>query len=56
MDRLDVVTGRRELFATVQPASAAVSGLRNLVITPEGAIAYTYGRSRSTLYVINGLR
>jgi hypothetical protein len=56
VDRLDVATGRRELFATVQPASAAVSGLRNLVITPDGAIAYTYGRSRSTLYVINGLR
>jgi hypothetical protein len=56
VDRLDVVTGRRELFATVQPASAAVSGLRNLVITPDGAIAYTYGRSRSTLYVISGLK
>jgi hypothetical protein len=56
VDRLDVATGRRELFATVQPASAAVSGLRNLVITPDGAIAYTYGRSRSTLYVISGLK
>ena len=56
VDRIDVTTGRRELFTTVQPASAAVSGLQYLVVTPGGALAYSYGRSRSTLYVISGLK
>jgi hypothetical protein len=56
VDRIDMDTGRRDLFATVQPASAAVSGLQNLVVTPDGAFAYSYGRSRSTLYVISGLK
>src|SRR6185503_11173910 len=56
VDRLDVATGRRELFATLQPASAAVSGLRALVVTPDGSIAYHYVRSRSALYVISGLK
>ena len=38
------------------PASAAVSGLSNLIVTPRGALVYNYGRSRSALYVISGLK
>jgi len=56
VERLDVATGRRELFTTLHPASAAVSGLRNLIVTPDGALVYHYGRSRSALYVISGLK
>jgi hypothetical protein len=37
-------------------ASAAVSGLSSLFVTPSGALVYNYGRSRSALYVIGGLK
>ena len=56
VERVDVATGRRTLYTTLQPASAAVSGLSSLFVTPAGALVYNYGRSRSALYVISGLK
>ena len=56
VERVDVATGRRTLYTTLQPASAAVSGLSSLFVTPGGALVYNYGRSRSALYVISGLK
>jgi hypothetical protein len=56
IEKVDVATGRREPFATVQPATAAVSGLVNLFVSPSGAVVYNYGRVRSSVYVISGLK
>jgi len=56
IERVDVATGRRTLYATLHTASAAVSGLAGLFVTPGGALVYNYGRSRSALYVISGLK
>jgi eukaryotic-like serine/threonine-protein kinase len=56
IEKLDVATGRRELFATLQPTTAAVSGLINLIVTPSGSMVYDYARVRSSLYVISGLK
>jgi hypothetical protein len=56
IDRLTIATGRRDLLTTLQTASAAVSGVRSVFVTPRGAIFYNYARDRSTLYVISGLK
>jgi hypothetical protein len=56
VERFDIATGRRELHTTVEPLTAAVSGLSYLLVTPSGAVVYNYSRSRSALYAISGLR
>ena len=53
IETLDVTTGRRAPFTTLQTASATVSGLLNLIV---GTIVYNYARNRSQLYVISGLK
>ena len=47
---------RVQIATTLQSASAAVSGVRSLFVTPGGAMVYNYSRTRSVLYVINGLK
>jgi hypothetical protein len=56
VDRLEVASGRRTAWKTIRPLSPAVSGLAGVTVTPDGAIGYTYSRSRSELYVIRGLK
>jgi hypothetical protein len=56
IDRVEIATGKRSVVTTVRPATAAVSGVNNLVMTPSGSIVYGYARNRSTLYVISGVR
>ena len=45
--------GRR---GTLHPTHAAVTGLRRLVASPDGHLAYSYDNTRSELYVIQGLK
>jgi hypothetical protein len=54
IEKVDMATGRREAFSTLKPATAAVSGLIRLVVTPSGTAVYNYGRVRSSVYVISG--
>jgi hypothetical protein len=56
VDRIDVASGRRSAWKTIRPLNPALSGVRGLIVAPDGAIAYGYGRSRSELYVIKGLK
>jgi hypothetical protein len=56
IERLNIKTGHRDPYTTLQTASAAVSGVRSVFVTPSGAIFYNYARNRSTLYVISGLK
>jgi Tol biopolymer transport system component len=56
--RLDLASGRRELWKELHPSDAA--GIRNLVrlrITPDGkSIAYGLVRTASELYLVEGLK
>jgi len=55
--RLDVATGRRELWRTLMPADAGGVSLIVPLPTPSGdSYAYCYGRTLSDLYVVDGLR
>ena len=56
VDRIDLASGRRELWSEVRPLDAAVSGLRELIAAPDGRLIYSYERDRSRLFVISGLR
>lgn len=55
VDRLDVDSGARSAWRTVRPTQATVTGVAWLVAAPDGALAYSYVRPRSQLYVIHGL-
>jgi hypothetical protein len=52
IDRLEVSFGRRSLLKTVHPLNVAVSGLYNVTVSPDGAVAYGYRADASQLYVI----
>jgi hypothetical protein len=41
---------------TIKPMQSAVAGLARVVAAPDGAIVYSYARTRSELYVISGLK
>ena len=56
IDRIEIASGRRSEWKTIRPIGAAVSGINTLVVSPDGAVAYSYDESRSELYVIQGLR
>jgi hypothetical protein len=56
LKEVDLTTGRRETFSTLKPATAAVSGLITLFVTPSGTAVYNYARVRSSVYVISGLK
>jgi dipeptidyl aminopeptidase/acylaminoacyl peptidase len=55
--RMDVASGRRELWRTLMPADAGGVSLIVPLPTPRGdSYAYCYGRTLSDLYVVDGLR
>jgi len=56
VERVDVTTGRRTIVTTIRPLEAALSGFRAVFAAPDGALAYSYSRDASQLYVIKGLK
>jgi hypothetical protein len=56
--RVDVATGRRELFKTLSPPDpAGVQGIGRVVVTPDGqSYCYTYSQTLASLHVVEGLR
>ncbi len=55
--RLDLATGRRELWKEFMPDPAGIFEVLPLVITPDGkSYAYTYGRQFSDLFLVDGLK
>jgi serine/threonine protein kinase/Tol biopolymer transport system component len=56
IERIDVGSGRRSAWKTVRSLNPAVTGFSTLMVAPDGAVGYGYGRSRSELYVIKGLK
>ena len=55
--RIDLATGRRELWKEIKPRDpTAFGGFSNIVFTPDRkAYAYTLARYISTLYLVDGL-
>jgi WD40 repeat protein len=58
VSRLEIATGRRQLWKQLQPPDATgVYSILNVRVTPDGrAYAYSYKRVLSQLYIANGLR
>jgi hypothetical protein len=56
VDRVNVSTGRRTPWKTVNPTHAAVTGLGGIIASTAGHLAYTYYNQRSELYLIQGLK
>jgi serine/threonine protein kinase len=58
IDKVDVVTGVRTAWKTVQPAdTVGLEGINQVLVTPDGS-AYCYGylRTLSALFVIEGVK
>ena len=47
---------RRAVWKTIRPLNPAVSDLMDLIVPPDGAVAYLYRADASQLYVIKGLK
>jgi Tol biopolymer transport system component len=57
IDRLDVVTGRRELWKELKTPDSVGVQIGQVVMTPDGkSYAYSFQRDTSTLYLAEGLR
>ncbi len=57
INRLDVKTGRKELWKELKTPDPVGVQIRDAVITPDGkSYAYSYQRDISTLYLAEGLR
>jgi hypothetical protein len=58
VDRVDLTTGRRELWKTIQPADpVGVDSVFRIVVTPGGkAYCHDYVRFLSELFVVEGLK
>jgi eukaryotic-like serine/threonine-protein kinase len=57
IDRLNVMTGRQELWKEITTPDAVGVQLHELVMTPDGnSYAYSFQRDISTLYLVEGLR
>jgi hypothetical protein len=56
--RLDVATGRKDLWKTLMPSDAAgIGSIVPVIPTPDGSsYVYTYARTLSDLYLVEGLR
>jgi Tol biopolymer transport system component len=55
--RLDLATGRKELWRTLMPADAAGVGSLSSFPTPDGsAYVYSYTRTLSDLFLVEGVR
>jgi hypothetical protein len=57
VDRIDVSTGRREAWKTIQPADpVGVDAVATILVTPDGkAYCHDYIRVLSELFVVEGL-
>ena len=57
VDRIDVATGRRTPWKTIQPADpVGVDGIFRILITPDGSTyCHDYLRILSELFVVEGL-
>ena len=57
VERVDIATGRRELWRSLMPADAGgVAEIGPLPTTSGESYAYSYGRTLSDLYVVEGLK
>jgi hypothetical protein len=58
VDRIDISTGRREVWKTIQPADpVGVETIFRILVTPDGmAYCHDYMRTLSELFVVEGLR
>jgi hypothetical protein len=58
MYRVDMTTGRRELWKEIGPSdTAGVTGVAHVILTPDGAsYVYNYARTLSDLYLVDGVR
>jgi hypothetical protein len=55
--RVDLATGRRELFKKIGPSDPAGVSLADVAFTPDGkSYAYSYFNALSQLYLVKGLR
>jgi Tol biopolymer transport system component len=55
--RVDVATGRKEVWREISPPDRVGVTIREAVITPDGkSYAYSYQRDISTLYLAEGLK
>ena len=56
--KIDVVTGRQQVVATLAPGDAAgLIGISPVALSPDGkSYAYSYRRTLSELYVVDGLK
>jgi hypothetical protein len=53
----DPATGKEEPWREIVPADAAgINALQGFRIAPNGAYAYSYFRSLSTLFLVEGVR
>ncbi len=58
VDRIDISTGRREAWKTIQPADpVGVDIVIRILVTPDGkGYCHDYIRSLSELFVVEGLK
>ena len=58
VDRVDVTTGRREAWKTIQPADpVGVDSIFRILVTPDGkAYCHDYVRFLSELFIVEGLK
>jgi hypothetical protein len=58
VDRIDVMTGRREAWKTIQPADpVGVDTIARILVTPDGnAYCHDYIRFLSELFIVEGLK
>ena len=58
VDRIDVSTGRREAWKTIQPADpVGVDSIARILVTPDGnAYCHDYIRFLSELFIVEGLK
>jgi Tol biopolymer transport system component len=57
INRVDVATGRRELWKELKTPDPVGVQIREVVMTPDGkSYAYSYQRDISTLYLAQGLK
>jgi hypothetical protein len=58
VDRIDISTGRREAWKTIQPADpVGVDTITRILVTPDGkAYCHDYVRFLSELFIVEGLK
>jgi hypothetical protein len=57
ISRLDISTGRKELWKELRTPDPVGVNIRDVVMTPDGeSLAYSFQRDITTLFLISGLR